>query len=269
MTGFHPDWLALREPYDHAARDDRLASRLDGWLDAGSGSRIMDLGCGTGSNLRYLGPRLPQTLAWRLVDHDDGLLTALARSDGFDVRRQETVLHDLTDLEGLPFDGSDAVVASALMDLVSEAWFAELAARCSEAGAALLFVLNYSGRMDWLPELPDDRWIETQFNAHQRGTKQFGPAMGPDALEIMSGVLRSLDYEVSAARTPWILGPRDREIQAELIRGIAGACLELAPREAHRTTNWSNRRAQLVADGRSGLSVGHGDLLALPPGTRG
>ena len=186
MTGFHPDWLALREPYDHAARDDRFASQLADWLAGRSGTEIMDLGCGTGSNLRYLAPRLPQDLSWRLVDHDDILLTELSRREGFDVRYHETVLHDLTDLDGLPIDGCDAVVASALMDLVSKQWFEALAARCAEAGAAVLFVLNYNGQMAWSPDLPDDRWVEAQFNAHQRGPKAFGPGLGPDATEVMS-----------------------------------------------------------------------------------
>ena len=268
MTEFHPDWLALREPYDHAARDDRHTARLGEWLETRSGSQVMDLGCGTGSNLRYLAPRLPQNLSWRLVDHDDTLLTELSRHDGFDVRRHETVRHNLTDLDGLPLAGCDAVVASALMDLVSAWWFEDLARRCADAGAGLLFALNYNGRMTWSPELPDDRWIETTFNAHQRGPKMFGPGMGPDAMDVMSNVLTAHGYEVSVAQTPWTFGPPDSEIQHELLRGIAEACHELAPREAHRTTNWSNRRAQVIADGRSSLSVGHGDLLALPPGTR-
>ena len=268
MTGFQPDWLALREPYDHAARDDRFAGLLAEWLGARSGTQVMDLGSGTGSNLRYLAPRLPQNLSWRLVDHDETLLTELAGGDGFDVRYHETVLHDLTDLDGLSFDGCDAVVASALMDLVSAQWFEALAARCAKADAAVLFVLNYSGRMAWSPELPDDHWIETQFNAHQRGPKMFGPGMGPDAPEVMSRILTAFDYDLSIAPTPWLFGPADREIQQELVRGIAQACHELAPTEAERTTNWSNERAQVISDGRSSLSVGHGDLFAMPPGTR-
>ena len=87
MTGFDRDWLALREPYDHAARDDGLASALNGWLSArtagGSDVRIMDLGCGAGSNLRYLTPRLPHPQAWRLVDNDAALLTALSQQQWF------------------------------------------------------------------------------------------------------------------------------------------------------------------------------------------
>ena len=268
MTGFHRDWLALREPYDHAARDGGLAGDLKEWLAREPDLRIMDLGCGTGSNLRYLEPHLPGRQTWCLVDNDAALLEALAERQGFDVKRHQLMLRDLTNLDGLPFD-THAVVASALMDLVSRSWFEELAGWCLKAGAALLIALNYDGRMEWRPGLPDDGWIEAQFNAHQRGVKAFGPAMGPDATTLMSDVLQSLDYRVSTARTPWLFGPEDGEIQKQLLDGIASACLELAPGEAHRITNWSNRHAQLISDGRSRLSVGHHDLLALPPGTRG
>ncbi|WP_106418212.1 class I SAM-dependent methyltransferase [Salinicola tamaricis] len=35
---------------------------------------LVDLGCGSGSNLRYLAPQLRTPQYWRLVDHDASLL---------------------------------------------------------------------------------------------------------------------------------------------------------------------------------------------------
>lgn len=264
MSGFSPDWLALREPYDHAARDAGLAAGLGAWLKMRDAVAVMDLGCGTGSNLRYLAPRLPGPQRWWLVDHDETLLATLVAGPEYDPRCHCSTRHDLRDLAGLPFERTDAVVASALTDLVSETWFRGLAMRCRAAGAAVLLALSYDGRMVWDPELPDDSWIETRFNAHQRSARVFGPAMGPDAVGRMPAILRELGYRVSVAETPWQFAPGDVRIQAELLDGIVAACLELAPDEADRTTNWSNLRGQLIADGRSRLSVGHGDILAVP-----
>ena len=48
--GFSADWLALREPADHAARDgDLLAAAAQV-----AGAVIVDLGCGTGSTLSLI-----------------------------------------------------------------------------------------------------------------------------------------------------------------------------------------------------------------------
>lgn len=266
MTGYSLDWLALREAYDHRARSGELAARLDAWARSIPDLHVMDLGCGSGSNLKYLKPRLTSSQSWTLVDHDADLLEAAAADSSFASGRDQVMAHDLRDLDGLACNRVHAMAASALMDLVSAAWFEDLAHRCRDAGAALLIALNYDGTMEWSPGLDDDRWIEDQFNAHQRGIKAFGPAMGPDATSIMSDTLSALGYRVHTASTPWKLAPSDRSMQTELLNGIRTACLELAPHEADRTTRWTHQRAQLMDEGRSHLAVGHCDLLALPPG---
>ena len=72
VSRFDERWLALREPCDHAARSGALAARF---VEAvGPSPRLVDLGAGTGSNLRYLAPRLPTAQRWLLVDHDPALL---------------------------------------------------------------------------------------------------------------------------------------------------------------------------------------------------
>ncbi|MDN5934161.1 MAG: class I SAM-dependent methyltransferase, partial [Pseudonocardia sp.] len=62
-----PDWLALREPADAAARSTDLLGDL-------APAVIHDLGCGTGSMLRWLAPRLPTPQHWVLHDRDTALL---------------------------------------------------------------------------------------------------------------------------------------------------------------------------------------------------
>ena len=55
---FSPEWLALREPVDHRSRAAGLIPLLNSWWESHEGSHIVDLGSGTGSNLRYLAPLL-------------------------------------------------------------------------------------------------------------------------------------------------------------------------------------------------------------------
>lgn len=81
--GFSADWLALREPFDHAARADAAqAWALDApdafRRDAGGVLRVLDLACGSGNNLRALAPRLGGAQVWTVVDHDPALLEAFA-----------------------------------------------------------------------------------------------------------------------------------------------------------------------------------------------
>jgi SAM-dependent methyltransferase len=71
---FTSDWLALREPVDHRSRDADLVASLAKWWRSFPSYRVLDLGSGTGSNLRYLAPRLGEQQEWTLVDRDGALL---------------------------------------------------------------------------------------------------------------------------------------------------------------------------------------------------
>ena len=99
MGDFSSDWLALREPADSRARSTRLVGSLLARLAASipppgaepspsrQTLRILDLGCGTGANLRYLAPRLGLAPGagpwvrqdWICVDRDRKLLADLTR----------------------------------------------------------------------------------------------------------------------------------------------------------------------------------------------
>ncbi len=74
MSGFSADWLALREPADAAARSVRLSYVLSHAVLHHASLRILDLGGGTGSNIRFLAPLLAKPQHWTLVDHDEALL---------------------------------------------------------------------------------------------------------------------------------------------------------------------------------------------------
>lgn len=76
MSGFSPTWLALREPADHRSRSSSLANTLQTRFLQRETISVVDLGCGTGSNLRATAPLLPHVQHWTLVDYDPALLAA-------------------------------------------------------------------------------------------------------------------------------------------------------------------------------------------------
>ena len=45
MTGFSADWLSLREPADHRARNAELLETLAAWADQRDSLTVLDLGC--------------------------------------------------------------------------------------------------------------------------------------------------------------------------------------------------------------------------------
>jgi hypothetical protein len=270
MESFSADWLTLREPADHAARDESLVTTLAARLaEPGSSTRGVDLAAGTGSNVRYLLPRLASLTHWSLVDHDPGLLTEAtfrlaahpdARGRTFAPRRA-----DLNDLATLPIEGVALVTASALLDLVSADWMRAFARRCRAAGVHVLCTLSYDGRLTCEPPDPLDARVRTLVNAHQRTDKGFGAALGPDATDVAAAAFRAEGFDVSVAASDWVLDGAQAELQRQLIAGWAGAARDMAPDDAAAIEGWRGRRLAAVDDGTSRVRVGHGDLLALSP----
>ena len=79
---FSPEWLALREPADHAARSTSLMARLGRHFAGRERISVVDLGCGAGSNLRGVRARRPASrrpTCWKpSLPRKPGVLWALA-----------------------------------------------------------------------------------------------------------------------------------------------------------------------------------------------
>jgi SAM-dependent methyltransferase len=269
---FAADWLSLREPADHAARPQALTQRLAQRFASAERLRVMDLGAGTGSNLRYLAPRLPCAQRWTLVDHDRALLTRAvetcesANRGGWPSVELETTVLGLAALSELDLTGFDLVTASALLDLVTTDWLRRTVEQCRHARATVLFALSYDGSASWRPAEPEDDIVRAAVNAHQRRDKGLGPALGPVAGTTAAALLTAAGYHVSVEPSPWRLGPADAALQEQLIAGWASAAAEQDPALATTVWHWMARRRAHLAAGTSRLRLGHVDVLAEPAG---
>ena len=252
-------WLALREAVDHASRSRALTLAVAASLPSARPLRIVDLGSGTGSNVRYLAPLLPSPQQWVTVDRDESLMAEL-RGNAPDIERKTM---NLGDFDERILAGAHLVTASALLDLVSDRWLRALADACRSQGAAALFALSYDGRSHCTPEEPEDDRVRELFNTHQRrNDKGFGLAAGPDAVERAADAFIAVGYDVRREPSDWILTPDLRTLQTQLIDGWADASAEIAPAEADDIADWHGRRLMHVSEGRSTIVVGHEDMAA-------
>jgi hypothetical protein len=253
-TGLLAGWLALREPADASARSATLTDAVIGTLRRDRAARAVDLGTGTGANIRYLMPRIPAAQDWLAVDRDPVLLTHLPNTI-------VTLQRELGVLDRAMFEGRDLVTASALLDLVSPAWIDELAHQCRTAGAAVIFALSYDGTSQCDPCEPEDDLVLDLFNRHQRASdKGFGAAAGPDAAAVARRAFAAVGYHMSEERSDWHLTPPMRQLQQLLVTGWADAATDVAPDQSTMIADWLRRRIGHVQSGRSHIVVGHVDL---------
>jgi SAM-dependent methyltransferase len=276
MSGFEPTWLDLREATDHRSRSEELARLLAREVGRGHKISVLDLGCGTGSNLRATAPLLGEEQRWTLVDHDARLLEAavvrLTAWAGRSERRDnQLILHkggrciavrllraDLAhDLDRVFAAEPNLVTASALFDLASPDFISEIAAEVVRSKAAFYTVLTYNGQQRWTPKHEADAAMASAFRAHQVRDKGFGEAAGPMAPALLSAAFDAAGYSVNEGDSAWRLEAGDEALIAELVPGFADAVRETDLVPEAKVAAW----LKVV---RSGALVGHTDTLALP-----
>lgn len=284
MGDFSTDWLTLREPLDQRSRDASLTERLIAWRKSFDELTVLDLGAGTGSNVRYLLPKLKGRQRWLLIDKDYDLLDHLqprmaqwAKETGLQLGQTRNRLSVQGDdchclLENYPLDLRDGldqcpqkpnlVTASAFLDLVSTAWLDKVASYCQQASAAFFVALTYDGTIRWHPTDKDDEWIRHTVNAHQRTDKGFGLALGPDGAGYAVDCFKRCGYQVHARPSDWQLGAEAKALKLALATGYAEAVKQQQPTATIRIDRWFERRQHAITISQSRLTVGHVDLFA-------
>lgn len=267
MSGFSPEWLSLREPADHAAINAQVRAACARAFAGRDLIRIVDLGCGTGSNLRSLAPALGSRQHWTLVDHDPQLLEiAKARASEadyssslmkIDYRQADLSCGALAPLIG----GADLVTASALFDLVSLSAISRVVTEVAAAKCAFYTVLTYDGIAAFLPEHPADPAMREAFNRHQQWDKGFGPAAGPSATGALAMAFQQRGYLTRRGKSPWVLDASQSALRCELERGWAEAVRETGLVSRSKIHEWLAHRA---AAPDAVTIISHEDLLALP-----
>lgn len=280
MTGFSAQWLALREPADHRARDRTLQNKVCEQLANVARTeqravRLIDLGCGSGSNLRALATSLPEQQHWTLVDYDP-LLLAAARaaliawadevindSTSLTLRKNNKILEiefsqvDLArDIERVLAWPADVITAAAFFDLVAESWLVRF---CQALRTTLYTVLTYDGSEQWLPPHSADSAMLKAFHAHQKTDKGFGVAAGPDATSVMQRELTARGFQVTLASSPWQIDQTEAAFIQALSTGSAAAVRETGLLDEQEVEQWLAARS-----GAQHCTVGHWDILATP-----
>ena len=227
MGEFSPAWLQLRETVDARSRNKAVAKAAHDAFGHRNAVRVIDVGCGTGANLRATAPLLGMEQHWTLVDYDARLLghaaailgawadTAAAASDRMSLTkdgRTITVVFRMadlaTDLEGVLGDDADLVTASAFFDLASRPFIERFVGHVVRTNAAFLTVLTYDGVQSWSPPHGADTAMDLAFNAHQRSDKGFGPAAGPDASTLLEAAFHAAGYRLTSGEVPGTSGLR-------------------------------------------------------------
>lgn len=266
MGTFAIDWLNLREPVDHRSVNAVVRKSFTHAVAHHDVLKIVDLGSGTGSNMRGLSPWMAQHQTWTLVDFDQSLLDAAAAQPrllnvAVETHRSDLATADIQDIVA----GADVVTAAAFFDIASRDLVDRIVSATAATGAIFYTVLTYDGVAAWLPQDPADADMRLAFNAHQTRDKGLGAALGPDATDALDAAFSQRGYSVTTGPSPWVVETEHAEMRAMLDSGWADAVAETGTVSADDIARWRHGRLDpKTPDDRVSL-IGHRDLLAVPP----
>jgi hypothetical protein len=172
---------------------------------------------------------------------------------------------DVHDLDSLPSDVS-AVTLQALLDLVSDEWLVAFADWLSERKLPLLAALTVDGRVNWEPAHPEDAAVARAFQFHQTWDRGFGASVGIAAAPRLAELLTERGYRVELRSADWDIPATAEAMVSAMVDGTQHAAQEAASAagiDPAVVESWAQDRRGVA--GALRLTVGHQDLLALPP----
>ncbi|MEO1615779.1 MAG: class I SAM-dependent methyltransferase [Planctomycetota bacterium] len=248
-------WLSIRERLDREFRSESLARRF---MQLAETTRlIVDLGCGTGANLRYLSDHCKSSVPWRCVDCDEAVLavaeTKHLRSGG-EFRKADLATDFKSALPDAPF----AVTASAFLDITSKPWIGQLVEALQ--AAPLLISMTTTGGPIWNPPDDLDQQIEHCLASHRVNDHGFGAAAGTSACQVLADELSMRGRTVEFKPTDWMLDAGERDVIDFFITGVVRrVSSELS---GDRLSEWLTIRRDQNSKGELQLIIPHADLLS-------
>jgi trans-aconitate methyltransferase len=250
-------WLEAREIADTRSRSRELAKAFA--MVVKPTDQVIDLGCGTMANFRYLDPFLSMNQNWIGVDQDSGMLR---RSEAL-VPRTRVQLWEMDlafGIGSLPHGQGYAFTASAFLDLVSLEWINRFADHCKES--PILIAMSSVGQPEWSPNHALDEPIRKKVELHQTSDHGFGLSLGANAASYLADRLSDYGCQVNLQETHWELDSRDHALLSMMIDGIERRVGTMHdPIDAQ---SWAIQRRDQLYHGELRLVVRHIDLLSLP-----
>jgi hypothetical protein len=253
-----PDWLALREAADAAARSSHLVAVLQDRL-SGRPLTVYDLGSGTGAMCRWLAPQFGGSQRWVMYDRDRDLLDRALKTVPPGVTAEVRVA-DITELVAADVAGASLITASGLLDMLAAPEIEQVARAC--AGIPTLLTISVVGRVELTPADPLDDAIVAAFNDHQRRLLGDRRLLGPDAVSVAVDAFKRGGARVLTRPSPWRLDGAEVALIGEWLDGWLVAAFEQEPVLADVAGDYAVRRRAQAADGDLAAVVHHTDILA-------
>lgn len=283
---FDPNWLETRYRFDSSARKNSTEKKMLNHFSSHGNINILDIGAGTGNNVRYYSPFLPQNQSWLLLDSDPllnsqslVLLSQWAKKNHWPYQLSENELQfqistktitvkkklgSLLELNKIiDLAKVNLITANAVFDLFSSLQWKIFLNQLTPFSLPLLATLNYS-EMSFFPFCKINQKYIHLYNDHMTRKQKFGKAMGASCAQEMSDILTQYNYNTITEQSNWIIDPKENIMLNFLIHFMEKSVDEMisSPLEKKTFHQWIEKKRKDIKEARLKAKVQHIDIFA-------
>ena len=284
---FNLSWITQRENYDNNSRSSLLNNFLIKNKDRIN--NIIDLGCGTGSFLRWCFKNKIAINKIIMIDHNKKLLNQAPiifskyfREKKFlfnKISRRKFEVENTLKTKNIEIilkedDISSAlqqinqynlISLSAVADLLSKTFIRKLLNKVS-SNKLIYFSICFNGIIKWNPINKFDKYIINNFNRHQKQDKGTGLALGSECAKYIKSYSQKKGYKCLKKDSSWLVKSNkqpDQLFQHQYIKTIIKALKEDDITDKNILKEWHAERTKKIESKKSNLVVKHDDILII------
>ena len=284
---FSLSWIKAREKYDSKHRSNLLKEQYK--KDKSFFNKIIDLGSGNGSFLRYCHNKKIVFEEMLLIDYNSKLLRdfyastynylngtnynilkesptkyQLKKTDNIKTKNIQLINTDI--LKSLDIiNNYNLISLSAMSDILPVLFIKKLLNKVGK-NKIIYFSICFDGSIKWDSSHKYDKYVLTMFNKHQEMNKSSGYVVGSKSIKLIKEYSEKKKYSFQIKDSSWELKSYDENakyFQKMYLDTIYKPLKKDDITDKDMLSEWRKVKLKDIVSGKSKITVGHQDILIL------
>ena len=284
---FSLSWIKAREKYDLKHRSNLLKEQYK--KDKSFFNKIIDLGSGNGSFLRYCHSKKMVFEEMLLIDYDSKLLRDFYASTynylngtNYNILKESPTKYQLKKIDTIKteniqlmntdilksldiINNYNLISLSAMSDILPILFIKKLLNKVGK-NKIIYFSICFDGSIKWDSSHKYDKYVLTMFNKHQEMNKISGYALGLKSIKLIKEYSAKKKYSFQVEDSSWELKSYDEDSKNFQKMYLDTICKPLKKddiTDKDMLSEWRKVKLKDIVSGKSKITVGHKDILIL------
>ena len=284
---FSLSWIKAREKYDSKHRSNLLKEQYK--KDKSFFNKIIDLGSGNGSFLRYCHNKKIVFEEMLLIDYNSKLLRDFYASTynylngtNYNILKESPTKYQLKKIDTIKteniqlmntdilksldiINNYNLISLSAMSDILPILFIKKLLNKVGK-NKIIYFSICFDGSIKWDSSHKYDKYVLTMFNKHQEMNKISGYVVGSKSIKLIKEYSAKKKYSFQIKDSSWELksyNENTKYFQKMYLNTIYKPLKKDDITDKDMLSEWRKVKLKDIVSGKSKITVGHKDILIL------